>query len=90
MDSIPASATARKHAGGWLTVIALGLLAVALLVCLFVLIGFPAEAQMNGSTAPHSDSVPSRIDAASPDSRPCYRPNRPFSLSHAIPAAGVL
>jgi hypothetical protein len=47
MDSIPASARERKHAGGWLTVIALGLLAVALLVCLFVLIGFPAEAQMN-------------------------------------------
>jgi hypothetical protein len=58
MDSIPASATARKHDGGWLTVIALGLLAFALLVCLFVLIGFPAEAEVNGSTGPHSNSIP--------------------------------
>jgi hypothetical protein len=73
MDRSPAIAVGSKHAGGWMTVIALGLLAVALLVCLFVLIGFPAEAQMNGSTAPHSSSVASRIDAAPSDSRPLRR-----------------
>ena len=34
-----------------MTVIALGLLAVALLICLYVLIGFPAEAQGKGMAA---------------------------------------
>jgi hypothetical protein len=53
MDSDPASRAARKHTNGWMTVLALCLLAVGLLACLYVLIGFPAEAQVTGS----SDSI---------------------------------
>ena len=44
MESDPASRTLRKHTNVWMTVLALGLLAVGLLACLYVLIGFPAEA----------------------------------------------
>jgi hypothetical protein len=40
----------RKHSNGWVTILALGLLAVCLLACLYVLIGFPAQAQVTGST----------------------------------------
>jgi hypothetical protein len=65
MGSSPASATAPKHAGGWMTVIALGLLAVALLVCLYVLIGFPAEAQVNGTTAASIQLTPEPCPFAS-------------------------
>jgi hypothetical protein len=50
MDSDPASRTARTHTNGWMTVLALCLLAVGLLACLYVLIGIPAEAQVTGST----------------------------------------
>ncbi len=51
MDSDPASRAPRKHTNGWMTVLALGLLAVGLLACLYILVGFPAEAQaVNGST----------------------------------------
>jgi hypothetical protein len=37
-----ATSSAHAHVGGWTMVLALGLLAVALLICLYVLIGFPA------------------------------------------------
>jgi hypothetical protein len=50
MDSDPASRAVHKHTNGWMTVLALCLLAVGLLACLYVLIGFPAEAQVTGST----------------------------------------
>jgi hypothetical protein len=64
MDSDPASSAARKHTNGWMTVLALGLLAVGLLACLYILIGFPAEAQVTGSadsiTAPAAQPVPVR------------------------------
>lgn len=49
MDSDPASRV-HKHTNGWMTVLALCLLAVGLLACLYVLVGFPAEAQVTGST----------------------------------------
>ena len=48
MYSDPASRMPRKHANGWMTVLALGLLVVGLLACLYILIGFPAEAQVTG------------------------------------------
>ena len=54
MDSDPASRAVHKHTNGWMTVLALCLLAVGLLACLYVLVGFPAEAQVTGST----DSIP--------------------------------
>jgi hypothetical protein len=40
----------RKHSNGWVTILAIGLLAVCLLACLYVLVGFPAQAQVTGST----------------------------------------
>jgi hypothetical protein len=48
MYSDPASRMPRKHANGWMTVMALGLLVLGLLACLYILIGFPAEAQVTG------------------------------------------
>lgn len=46
----PATRMPQKQANGWMTVCALGLLVLGLLGCLYVLIGFPAEAQVTGST----------------------------------------
>ena len=52
----------RKHANGWMTVFALGLLVLGLLACLYLLIGFPAEAQVNSvepsATPPPAYSAP--------------------------------
>src|SRR5882757_9285977 len=45
MYSEPASKMPRRHANGWMTLMALGLLGVAFLACLYVLVGFPAGAQ---------------------------------------------
>jgi hypothetical protein len=45
MERDSASRAPRKHANGWITVMALGFLAAGLLACLYVLIGFPAAAQ---------------------------------------------
>jgi hypothetical protein len=50
MYSDPASRMPRKHANGWMTVMALGLLVLGLLACLYILIGFPAEAQVAGDS----------------------------------------
>jgi hypothetical protein len=50
MESNSPGSAARKHTNGWMTVLALCLLAVGLLACLYVLIGFPAEAQVTGSS----------------------------------------
>ena len=69
MDSDPASRAPRKHTNGWMTVLALGLLAVGLLACLYILIGFPAEAQaVSGSTIEPVPPRPclSRSDPAIP------------------------
>ncbi len=51
MYSDPASRLPRRHANGWMTVLALGLLVLGLLACLYVLVGSPAEAQTTGSAA---------------------------------------
>ena len=60
MDSDPASRARRKHTNGWMTVLALGLLALGLLACLYILIGFPAEAQAVGgsTTEPTTTRLP--------------------------------
>jgi hypothetical protein len=69
MDSDPASRAVHKHTNGWMTVLALCLLAVGLLACLYVLIGFPAEAQVTGST----DSITTPVPVPAPVRRqPLY------------------
>jgi hypothetical protein len=54
MYSEAATRAPRKHANGWITVLALGLLLACLLACLYVLIGFPAEAQAVANPNPGS------------------------------------
>src|SRR3984957_2792959 len=81
MESDPASMAEHKHTNRWMTVLALGLLAICLLACLYVLIGFPAEAQTVGG---------STIDpAASPTpAAPAYtQPRRQPLASYAAPTA---
>ena len=81
MDSDPASRAARKHANGWMTVLALGLLAVGLLACLYVLIGFPAEAQAVGGSTESTQPLPGS----------CLHPVRPsVSLCRLRSAGGAL
>ena len=65
MDSDPASRALHKHTNGWMTVLALCLLAVGLLACLYVLIGFPAEAQVTGSTDSITTPTPVPADRKS-------------------------
>ena len=81
MESDPASMAEHKHTNRWMTMLALGLLAICLLACLYILIGFPAEAQtVGGSTIdPAATQVP-----ASPAPYPSRR--QPLA-SYAAPAA---
>jgi cytoskeletal protein RodZ len=81
MESDPASMAEHKHTNRWMTMLALGLLAICLLACLYILIGFPAEAQtVGGSTIdPATTQVP-----ASPTP---YQPRRQPLASYAAPAA---
>ena len=55
MDSDPLRRARRTHTNGWMTALALGLLAAGFLACLYILIGVPAQAQAVGdsTTAPH-------------------------------------
>ena len=69
MDSDPAITVLRKHTNGWMTILALALLAVGLLACLYVLVGVPAEAQ-TVSDAPTASS-PAPVSAP-PLRRPSY------------------
>jgi hypothetical protein len=76
MESVPASRVARRHTNGWTTMLALGLLALALLACLYVLIGFPAEAQaVNGSTV----ETPSPAYSSPAPTQPYRRPLSSYS-----------
>jgi hypothetical protein len=87
MDSDPASRAPRKHTNGWMTVLALGLLAVGLLACLYILIGFPAEAQaVNGSTitAPANTVTPAYAPPAS------AQPVRRQLPGYGAPVAGAV
>jgi hypothetical protein len=81
MESDPASMAEHKHTNRWMTMLALGLLAICLLACLYILIGFPAEAQtVGGSTIdPATTQVP-----ASPTP---YQPRRQPLASYTAPAA---
>ena len=69
MESDPASMAERKHTNRWMTMLALGLLAICLLACLYILIGFPAEAQtVGGSTIdPATTQAPASPPRTNPD-----------------------
>jgi len=90
MDSDPAGRAPRKHTNGWMTVLALGLLAVGLLACLYILIGFPAEAQVSGSTtAPASSGAPANVSPAY--ASPAFtQPIRRPLPSYGAPVAGAV
>jgi uncharacterized membrane protein YciS (DUF1049 family) len=84
MESDPASMAENKHTNRWMTMLALGLLAICLLACLYILIGFPAEAQtVGGSTIdPATTQVP-----ASPTP---YQPRRQPLTSYAAQAPATV
>ncbi|HTZ57942.1 MAG TPA: hypothetical protein VMB49_07600 [Acidobacteriaceae bacterium] len=81
MESVPASRVARKHTNGWMTVLALGLLALALIACLYVLIGFPAEAQTSNGSAVETSPTPA-YSATTPAQT--YRRQPPASYSAPV------
>lgn len=87
MDSVPASRVARKHSNGWMTVLALGLLALVLLACLYILIGYPAQAQaVSGSTA---ETTPNPAYSSPVPAQPYRRPavaNSPAPVVNPAPA----
>jgi len=58
VDSDPAIRVLRKHTNGWMTILALALLAAGLLACLYVLIGVPAEAQTVSDATTGSSAAP--------------------------------
>ena len=86
MESNLPSRSTRKHTNGWMTVLALGLLAVGLLACLYVLIGFPAEAQVTGDTVtPPAPVVPQPIRRQPPAGYPAPAANGLAGQSTASP-----
>jgi hypothetical protein len=90
MDSDPAGRAPRKHTNGWMTVLALGLLAVGLLACLYILIGFPAEAQVNGSTTtPPSTGTPANVSPAYASPALTQPIRRPLP-NYGAPVAGAV
>ncbi len=85
MYSEAATRAPRKHANGWITILALGLLLAALLACLYVLIGFPAEAQAVTNSTP-GPGLSSTTTTTQPPRR-----QYPLAASPAVnppPAAG--
>jgi hypothetical protein len=74
----------RKHSNGWMTILALGLLAVCLLACLYVLVGFPAQGQVTGSTL--ETPVPAAAPPAAPVRRPAPAYSAPVPAPQAAPA----
>jgi hypothetical protein len=82
MDSDPLRRTPRKHTNGWMTALALGLLAAGFLACLYILIGVPAQAQaVTGSTA-----EPAVSPAPVPSYTSSYRRQQPPIAAVAVPA----
>jgi hypothetical protein len=71
VDSDPAVKVLRKHTNGWMTILALALLAVGLLACLYVLMGVPAEAQTVSDTTTSPSPAPV---STPPVRRPSYYP----------------
>ena len=57
MYNNPASRIVRKRANGWATVFTLGLLTLGLLACIYVLVGFPAEAQQGGAASGQHSAI---------------------------------
>jgi hypothetical protein len=75
MDRDLVSTEPRTHARGWMTVLVLGLLAIGLLACLYILIGFPAEAQAVGGS-----TIAPTAPATSPNPpAPYYRRPQPLA-----------
>jgi hypothetical protein len=82
LESISSSGPVRKHTNGWMTVLAIGLLSLALLACLYVLFGFPAAAQQ--VDVPAIDTSP-KPASSSPSPAATY--HRPSSISSPAPTA---
>jgi hypothetical protein len=80
LASVPATRVARKHTNGWMTALALGLLALAVLACLYILIGYPAGAQAN--TSAPAEATPGST-SPSPSPVPLYR--HPATASSPVP-----
>jgi hypothetical protein len=87
MDRDSASTAARRHANGWMTVVALCLLAVGLAASFYVLIGFRAVAQVTGSTISPPDPVPSPTSAPPSTIRPLHRQQPASSTAPVSDAA---
>src|SRR6202012_3530462 len=79
MDSEPLSRARHKHTNGWMTVLALGLLAAGFLACLYVLIGVPAQGQTVGGTTEPGVSAPTTP-------APVYRRQQPLITPVAAPS----
>jgi hypothetical protein len=84
MESDPASMAEHKHTNRWMTMLALGLLAICLLACLYILIGFPAEAQtVGGSTI---DPATTQVPASPAPYQPRRQPLASYAAQAAAPA----
>ncbi len=81
MDSDPLRRTPRGHTNGWMTALALGLLAAGLLACLYILIGVPAQAQAVGG----STTEPALAPTPAPSYTPSYRRQPPPVAAVAAP-----
>jgi hypothetical protein len=83
MESDPASMAEHKHTNRWMTMLALGLLAICLLACLYILIGFPAEAQtVGGSTI---DPATTQVPASPAPYQPRRQPLASYTAQAATP-----
>jgi hypothetical protein len=82
MDSGLLSRAPKKHTNGWVTVLALGLLVAGFLGCLYVLIGFPAQAQTAGAPATEPP-----VSTAAPTAAPMIQAYRRQQAGFPSPAA---
>ncbi len=83
-----ASPAPRKHANGWITIFALGLLVIGLLACLYVLVGTPAAAQGVAAAQVVYDTPQAAPPAAPAQVPPAYRRPPVAPASSSLPAAG--
>jgi hypothetical protein len=79
MESDPLRRAPRSHTNGWMTALALGLLAAGLLACLYILIGVPAQAQAVGGSTTEPAPTPA------PSYTPSYRRQQPPVATVAAP-----
>jgi hypothetical protein len=87
MESESLGRVPRKHSNGWVTILALGLLAVCLLACLYVLIGFPAQAQVTGSTLETPTQSAPPVTPAAPAAPLVRRASPAYGAPAVTPAA---